>query len=463
LTFPIIQKDRFAMAFGYLNAFDILKAATLALLAVLLFSLGSVTRPTSLGAYLSFSAIMLLQGVEMLAPSFSEKAKNPARRLLLLRLSIVLQLLLASILVAVTDGSGSIYELVYLLPIISAATKLPGRDVAVVVGGSVLAMIGFIVSGEQLTASILSVKEFQDSVAALVYFTMAGLLTYFFAKSERDQRLRYQTLASTLTNTNEELRETQTQLTDRLAELALMEERVQRVSQMAALGELAGQLAHEVRNPLGIIRGAAEMLAARVSDPSTYRHITVLIEEADRLNQAVEGVLRLGTPLRMKLTRLDLVELLQGVAQISSASSAPARSSVKLTVPSEPLWIRGDRDLLHQAFTNLVRNAFQAMPAGGTVTITAESASDEDYVVTSIADAGIGLSEDDVRRLGEPFFSKRPGGIGLGFSLARRVMLEHGGSVTVRSILRQGTTVSIHLPALQAIHEKELPVESFNA
>jgi signal transduction histidine kinase len=463
LTFPIIQKDRFAMAFGYLNAFDILKAATLALLAVLLFSLGSVTRPTSLGAYLSFSAIMLLQGVEMLAPSFSEKARNPARRLLVLRLSIVLQLMLASILVAVTDGSGSIYELVYLLPIISAATKLPGRDVAVVVGGSVLAMIGFIVSGEQLTASILSVKEFQDSVAALVYFTMAGLLTYFFAKSERDQRLRYQSLASTLTNTNEELRETQTQLTDRLAELAQMEERVQRVSQMAALGELAGQLAHEVRNPLGIIRGAAEMLAARVSDPSTYRHITVLIEEADRLNKAVEGVLRLGAPLRMKLRRLDLVELLQGVAQISSASSVPARSSVKLTVPSEPVWIRGDRDLLHQAFTNLVRNAFQAMPAGGTITITAESASDEDYVVTSIADAGIGLSEDDLRRLGEPFFSKRPGGIGLGFSLARRVMLEHGGSVTVRSIPRQGTTVSIHLPALQAIHEKELPVESFNA
>ncbi|HEY6973549.1 MAG TPA: ATP-binding protein [Nitrospiraceae bacterium] len=451
------------MAFGYLNAFDILKAATLTLLAILLFSLGSVHRPTSFGAYLSFSAIMLLQGIEMLAPSFSEKTNNPAQRLLLLRLSILLQLLLASILVAVTDGSGSIYELVYLLPIISAATKLPGRDVAIVVGGSVLAMIGFIVTGEQLTASIMSVKEFQDSVAALVYFTMAGLLTYFFAKSEREQRLRYQTLAATLANTNEELRETQTQLTDRLAELAMMDERVQRVSQMAALGELAGQLAHEVRNPLGIIRGAAEMLAGRVSDPSTYRHITVLIEEADRLNKAVEGVLRLSMPLRMKLLRLDLVELLEGIAQISSASSVPIGSSVKLIVPSEPLWIRGDRDLLYQAFTNLVRNAFQAMPTGGIVTITVDSTSDDGHVVTSIADAGIGLSEEDVRRLGEPFFSKRPTGVGLGFSLARRVVSEHGGSVTVGSILGQGTTVSIHLPILKAIREKQLPVESFNA
>ena len=451
------------MAFGYLNAFDILKAATLGLLAVLLFSLGSVTRPTSFGAYLSFSAIMALQGIEMLVPAFSEKTRNPAQRVLLLRLSILLQLLLASMLVAVTDGSGSIYELVYLLPIISAATKLPGRDVAIVVGGSVLAMIGFIVTGEQLNASIMSVKEFQDSVAAVVYFTMAGLLTYFFARSERNQRLQYQNLAATLADTNTTLRETQTQLTDRLAQVAMMEERIQRVSQMAALGELAGQLAHEVRNPLGIIRGAAEMLAARVSDPSTSRHITVLIEEADRLNKAVEGVLRLGTPLKMKFVRLDLVELLEGVAQVSSAPSVPDGSSVKLTVPSRPLWIRGDRDLLYQAFTNLARNAFQAMPVGGPITITVESTSDEDHVVTSIADAGTGLAEEDLRRLGEPFFSKRPGGIGLGFSLARRVVLEHGGSVTVGSILGQGTTVSIHLPTLKATRERQLPVESFTA
>jgi len=365
--------------------------------------------------------------------------------------------------VAVTDGSGSIYELVYLLPIISAAVKLPGREVAFVVGGSVLAMIGFIVTGEPLTASIMSVKEFQDSVAAVVYFTMAGLLTYFFAKNERDQRLQYQTLAATLADTNAKLWETQTQLTDRLAEVTMMEERVQQASQMAALGELAGQLAHEIRNPLGILRGAAQMLAARVSDPSTCRHITVLLEESNRLNKAVESVLRLGTPLRMKFLRLDLVEFLEGIAQVSSASSVPIGSSVKLMVPRKPLWIRGDRDLLYQAFTNLVRNAFQAMPAGGTVSITAESASNEDYVVTSIVDTGGGLSEEDVKKLGEPFFSKRSGGVGLGFSLARRVVLEHGGSVTVASILGQGTTVSVGLPTLRVFSEQKLPLVSLNA
>jgi signal transduction histidine kinase len=349
------------------------------------------------------------------------------------------------------------------LPIISAAVKLPGREVALVVGGSVMAMIGFIVTGEQLTASIVRVKAFQDSVAAVVYFTMAGLLTYFFAKSERDQRLQFQSLAATLIDTNAQLQETQTQLRDRLVEVTMMEERVQQFSQMAALGELAGQLAHEVRNPLGIIRGAAQMLVARVSDPAIYRHIAVLLEETDRLNKAVEGVLRLGTPLKMKFLRVDLVELLEGVTQVSSASSVPIGSSVSLRTPREPLWVRGDRDLLYQAFTNLVRNAFQAMPCGGTVSITADATPNEEYVVATIVDCGSGLSEQDVKRLGEPFFTKRSGGVGLGFSLARRVVLEHGGSVTVESILGQGTTVSVHLPTLRMTNEKRLPVESLYA
>jgi signal transduction histidine kinase len=447
------------VTFGSFSAFEILKAATLVLLAVLLFSLGSATHPTSVGAYLSFAAIMLLQGAEIFGPPFSESAHNPAQRLFLLRLSIALQLLLASVLVAVTDGSGSIYELVYLLPIISAATKLSGRDVVIVVGGSVLAMIGFIVTGERLTASITRVKEFQDAVAAIVYFTMAGLLTYFFAKGERDQRLRYQAVATTLTRTNAELRETQAQLTDRLTDVANMEQRIQRISQMAALGELAGQVAHEVRNPLGIIKGAAEMLAHRISDPSAHRHIAVLLEEVDHLNKAVEGVLRLGTPLRMKMTPVDLTDLLKSVQQVSSAWTLSTPSTVRLIGPPDQIWIRGDHDLLHRAFTNLVRNAYEAMPHGGTVTITVESALD-DGVMISVADTGIGLSQEEVRRLGEPFFSKRPGGIGLGVSLARRIVSEHGGYFSATSILGQGTTVAIRLPTEKLGRERQLPTES---
>lgn len=445
------------MTLGAFSAFEILKAATLALLAVLLFSLGSATHPTSIGAYLSFAAIMLLQGAEIFGPAFSESAQNPTRRLFLLRISIGLQLMLASMLVAVTDGSGSIYELVYLLPIISAATKLSGRDVVIVVGGSVVAMIGFIVTGERLTASVTRVKEFQDAVAAMVYFSMAGLLTYFFAKSERDQRMRYQDMAATLTRTNAELRHTQIELTDRLTDVANMEERIQRISQMAALGELAGQVAHEVRNPLGIIKGAAEMLAGRISDPAAHRHIDVLLEEVDHLNKAVEGVLRLGTPLRMKITHFDLVDLLRSVQQVSSAWSLSTSPTVNLVLLSEALLIGGDHDLLHQAFTNLVRNACEAMPDGGIVTITAES---NNGAMISVADTGIGLSQEDVRRFGEPFFSKRPGGVGLGVSLARRIVSEHGGYFNVTSVLGEGTTVTIRLPMARSDREWQIATVS---
>ena len=443
------------MSIHLLNPFEILKAATLILLAVLLFSLGSATHPTSLAAYLAFFAIMVLQGLEMFAPVFSEKTVSLIRRRIFLRVSIFVQLALASVLVGVTDGSGSIYELVYLLPIISAATKLPGRDVVYVVSGSILAMIGYIVTGEQLTPSITHVKEFQDAVAAIVYFTMAGLLVHFFAKGEREQRERYQALAAALAQTNGELRQAQAQLTERLTQVTKMEERLQQISQMAVLGEMAGQVAHEIRNPLGIIKGSVEMLAARVTDPGTRRHIAVLLEETTRLNHAVEGVLRLGAPLRIRQETVNLSELLESVVQVLSAWSLPERLNIRLVAPRSAVVILGDFDLLHQAFTNLVRNACQAMPAGGVVTIEQHVDREDKTVSIAVVDHGVGIAEEDLKRLGDLFFTKRSGGVGLGFSLARRVVSEHGGSMHVTSTLGQGTTVTVSLPVSINVHERE--------
>jgi len=426
----------------------ILKVGTLSLLAILLLTLGSFVYHPSLSVYLSFFGVILLQGLELLYPPLSEpKAAQSAGkwRLRLLRISIILQLALASVLVTGTGGSGSIYELVYLLPIVSAATRLPGREVAVVIMGAIVAMIGFVVTGEELTASIARVRAFQDAVAATVYFTMAGILIYFFAQAERGQLLHYQTMASTLTDTNVELRRVQTELTERLAQLAHMEERLQRISQLAALGELTAQVAHEVRNPLGIIKGATEMLARRVSDPATERHISVLLEETDRLNKAIDSVLRLASPIRIQSTRLDLNDLLRSVAQTVLAGVDPAHYSIRLPPQLPRRLIQGDGELLHHALSNLIRNGLQAMPAGGIVTVETDAPDDSLHLVR-IKDAGSGLSPEDLKRLGEPFFSRRPGGVGLGFALARRIIAAHGGTCDVNSILGQGTCVTIGLP-----------------
>src|SRR6267143_2490786 len=444
------------MSLHHLNPFEILKAATLVLLAVLLFSLGSASHPTSLAAYLSFSAIMLLQGLEMFAPILSEKTNDIRRGTVFLRISILDQLILASVLVGVTDGSGSIYELVYVLPIISAATKLPGRDVVYVVSGSILAMIGYIATGEELVPSITRVKEFQDAVAAIVYFTMAGLLIYFFAKGEREQRERYQALAAALAKTNDDLRHAQTQLTERLTQVTKMEERLQRISQMAVLGEMAGQVAHEVRNPLGIIKGSVEMLAARITDPDTQRHIAVLLEETTRLNTAVEGVLRLGAPLRIRQETVNLSELLGSVVEVLSVWSLPERMNIRLVAPRPAVVILGDFDLLHQAFANLVRNACQSMPSGGVVTIAQHMNREDKRVSVAVADHGVGMADDDLKRLGDPFFTKRAGGVGLGFSLARRIVAEHGGSLQVTSGPFQGTTVTVSLPVASTVQEGQI-------
>jgi signal transduction histidine kinase len=427
----------------------ILKVSTLAFLAILLLTLGSLVYHPSPGVYLSFFGLILLQGLEVLFPPLPEsKAGQGAGkwRLPLLRISILLQLGLASVLVTGTGGSGSIYELVYLLPIVSAAVRLPGREVALVIVGAVIAMIGFIVTGEELTASIARVKAFQDAVAAMVYFTMAGILIYFFAQAERAQLLHYQTMATTLADTNAELRRVQAELTDRLAQLSHMEERLQRISQLAALGELTAQVAHEVRNPLGIIQGATEMLAQRVSDPATQRHIAVLLEETSRLNKAIDSVLRLGSPIGLQSTSLELHDLLHNVAQTVLAGADRSRYAIRLPAQLAPCRIQGDGELLHHAFANLLRNAMQAMPGGGTVTVDIDGAPSETLYHVRIKDTGSGLSPEDLKRLGEPFFSRRPGGVGLGFALARRIIAAHGATCEASSILGQGTCVTVGFP-----------------
>jgi signal transduction histidine kinase len=222
---------------------------------------------------------------------------------------------------------------------------------------------------------------------------------------------------------------------------------------------VAAQVAHEVRNPLGIIKGATEMLAARTSEPATRRHVSVLLEEADRLNKAVESVLRLATPLRIQPSRVHLQDLLRAVTQAATGWSASNQHVVKLSVPKDPVWVAGDRDLLHQALTNLIRNAIQAMPGGGTVTITVPPPAEPERVGLTIDDTGVGLSAEELTRLGEPFFTKRAGGVGLGFGLARRIIREHGGTLEVSSQVGQGTSLSIQLPA-EILANSERPVEA---
>jgi signal transduction histidine kinase len=146
-------------------------------------------------------------------------------------------------------------------------------------------------------------------------------------------------------------------------------------------------------------------------------------------------------------------ELLESIVQVSKAWSLPAGSRIILPTPKTPVTVRGDYDLLHQAFANLVRNAFQAMPGGGEVQIHLEMSEDASSVVLTIADHGVGLADEDLKRVGQPFFTKRGGGIGLGFSLARRVITEHGGTLSATSMVGKGTSVIVSLPVFQPVQE----------
>lgn len=127
--------------------------------------------------------------------------------------------------------------------------------------------------------SPIETRAIQYALAATVNFIIAGLLTCYFAKGEQDQRNRQGIPAKVLEKTNQELQETQRQLIDRLTEVPQMDERLQRITQMATLGEGAGQMAHEIRNPRKMIKSAARMPRKKTIDPSIRQHISVLLED----------------------------------------------------------------------------------------------------------------------------------------------------------------------------------------
>ena len=231
-----------------------------------------------------------------------------------------------------------------------------------------------------------------------------------------------------------------------LREIRALEASSARRERLAALGDVAAAFAHELRNPLNAVSMGLQRLRAEFTpEPGEAyaRFVDLMQGEVRRLNTIVEQFITLARPLPLKPAPLQLDELLRELAALVEPEADQARVAVRLAVGELPP-VTADRDHVKQVLLNLMLNAVQAMTSCGTLTLEAHAV--RDAVTITVADTGPGIAPDVLPRVFDPYFTTKPGGLGLGLPIARRIVEAHGGALAVESEPGRGSRFSVTLP-----------------
>jgi len=224
--------------------------------------------------------------------------------------------------------------------------------------------------------------------------------------------------------------------------------RLYRAERLATAGEMAAGAAHEIRNPLTSIRSAIQHLRGDYEDTSPRAElIDDILAEVDRINEIVEALLSFARPAQVKFESVDLAELVRQAAALIDARARVSGVTVKIDGPAS-LPLAADGNLIKQVVLNVMMNALQAMPDGGTLSIAVERVGSAAEI--RIEDSGCGIALEDRERIFDPFFTTKKEGTGLGLSVCYGIVQRHGGEIEVDSEIGVGSTVSIRLPERHA-------------
>jgi signal transduction histidine kinase len=219
--------------------------------------------------------------------------------------------------------------------------------------------------------------------------------------------------------------------------------------QMSASGRTTRGVAHEVKNPINAIVLHLQLLQTKLKqiDPDTRRHMDIIGSEIHRLDRVVQILVDFTRPRDLHLEEIDMRRLLEDVIMLATPDTEQHGVTVRRTLGSEPLDVRVDLDLMKQAILNVIINGMQAMPKGGTLTLSAHR--DEDSVITEIRDEGIGIPHDMQEKIFELYFTTRKGGSGIGLAQTYQALQWHYGSIDFETVVGQGTTFRLRLPVAE--------------
>ncbi|MGQ9570205.1 MAG: two-component system sensor histidine kinase NtrB [Thermodesulfovibrionales bacterium] len=223
-----------------------------------------------------------------------------------------------------------------------------------------------------------------------------------------------------------------------ITEIKALEAQMELRSRLSSLGEISAGIAHELRNPMGVIAGYTKILSKKV-DESLKPIVNAISKEIDVMNRIISDFLSFAKPAELNMSIVDLKDMFEKCI----TEVIRGRNNIKIHIDiDELLQIKGDEVLLRQAFTNLIQNAVESMPKGGELSIKATKG---DFVELFISDTGPGIAKNIVEKIFLPFFTTKERGIGLGLSVVQKVIISHGGNIYVDSS-DKGTTFRIRLP-----------------
>lgn len=350
--------------------------------------------------------------------------------------SVAIKILLATLLVAHTGDIESSYYLIYYLPVVSAAMYF---DILGTLLWTLVASLAY------CSFLIPALREFQLApgganelaIRNLFFFPVAIVVNRFVVENRR-QVWRYQKLAGALAETNRRLEQAQAD--------------ARRSERLAALGQLSAGLAHEIRNPLGVIKGSAETLAKKLppSEALAVELAGYISSEVNRLNALVSRFLDFARPLRLERRPADIPPLVDRALKSAHDRWPDAKVEVERADSANLPQVPVDAELCEQVFANLVFNAYQAMANQGgklRVRVAPAQADGRRGVEVSFEDSGTGIAPDVREQIFNPFFTTKKEGVGLGLSIVSKIVDEHRGSISVTSEPGRGACFRIFLPA----------------
>jgi len=226
-------------------------------------------------------------------------------------------------------------------------------------------------------------------------------------------------------------------------------EELKKKEKLVVIGQMAAAIGHEIRNPLAALKGFTQF--QQENYPNTNNYFPIMIEEIDRINSIVDDLMYIGKPKKIKFEKASIEEIIAYTLSITQQQAERQGITVETIIAGPLPPLDCDEKQLKQVFINLIKNAIESMPEGGRIQIQVKVFEKQQKLLISIKDEGMGIADENILNLGEPFFTTKKDGTGLGLMVTNQIIKDHLGEIKIESVLKEGTEVNVVLPI---IHKK---------